>query len=114
MDGWFDVNKSKTNDFYFNLKAGNGEVVLTSEMYTSRGSADGGIVSVQANCGDDASYERSTSTDGKFHFNLKAANHQVVGSSQLYATADSRDHGIASVKSNGKSTTVKDNTSEPS
>ena len=29
MDGWFDINKSKANDFYFVLKAGNGEVVLS-------------------------------------------------------------------------------------
>ena len=110
MNGWFDVNKSKADDFYFVLKAGNGEVVLTSEMYQSRGSADNGIASVQSNSNDDGRYERSTSADGKFHFNLKAANHQVIGTSQLYATAESRDVGIASVKNNGKSTTVKDNT----
>jgi len=110
MDGWFDINKGKANDFYFNLKAGNGEIVLTSEMYASKGSAEDGIASVQVNCGDDARYECSTSTDGKFHFNLKAANHQVVGTSQLYATTSSRDVGIASVKNNGKSKTVRDNT----
>ena len=111
MNGWFDVNKSKTDDFYFVLKAGNGEVVLTSEMYKSRSSADNGIESVQKNSDDDGSYERGTSSDGKFHFNLKAVNHQVIGTSQLYATADSMEAGISSVKHNGKSTTVKDNTS---
>jgi len=110
MDGWFDVNKSKASDFYFVLKAGNGEAVLTSEMYQSKSSADNGIASVQTNSGDDAMYERGTSSDGKFHFNLKAANHQVIGTSQLYTTAESRDAGINSVKQNGKSKTVKDNT----
>ena len=109
MNGWYDMNKSKADDFYFVLKAGNGEVVLTSEMYKSKDSADGGIASVQKNSADDASYDR-TSSAGKFHFNLKAANHQVIGTSQLYATADSRDAGIASVKDNGKSTTIKYNT----
>jgi uncharacterized protein YegP (UPF0339 family) len=108
MNGWFDLNKSKSDDFYFVLKAGNGEAVLTSEMYKTRDSADNGITSVQSNSGDDARYERATASDGKFRFNLKAANHQVIGSSQLYATASSRDAGIASVKENGKSTTVKD------
>jgi len=112
MNGWFDMNKSKADDFYFVLKAGNGEVVLTSEMYAARDSADNGIASVQANSIEDAQYERGMSKDGKFHFNLKAANHQVIGTSQLYATADSRDAGIASVMTNGKSTVVKDNTSE--
>ncbi|EOM2322604.1 YegP family protein, partial [Escherichia coli] len=45
-----------------------------------------------------------------FYFNLKAANHQIIGSSQMYATAQSRETGIASVKVNGTSQTVKDNT----
>jgi uncharacterized protein YegP (UPF0339 family) len=110
MNGWFDVNKSKADDFYFVLKAGNGEAVLTSEMYTSRSSADTGIASVQTNCGQDGQYDRATASDGKFRFNLKAANHQVIGSSQSYGSEQSRDAGIASVKHNGKSTTVKDNT----
>jgi uncharacterized protein YegP (UPF0339 family) len=110
MNGWFDLNKSKADDFYFVLKAGNGEAVLTSEMYSSRDSADNGIASVQKNCGDEAAYDRATSTDGKFRFNLKAANHQVIGTSQLYVSADSRETGIDSVKSNGKSKTIKDNT----
>jgi uncharacterized protein len=110
MNGWFDVNKSTANDFYFLLKAGNGEVVMTSEMYKTRDSADNGIASVQANSGDDANYERATAKDGKFHFNLKAANHQVIGTSQMYASEATRDGGIDSVKENGKSKTVKDNT----
>jgi uncharacterized protein YegP (UPF0339 family) len=110
MDGWFDVNKSKADDFYFVLKAGNGEVVLTSEMYESKSSADKGIASVQSNSGDDACYDRTTSSDGKFRFNLKAANHQVIGTSQLYKSVGSREEGIVSVKHNGKSKTVKDNT----
>src|SRR6185436_14703122 len=101
MNGWFDVNKSKADDFYFVLKAGNGEAVLTSEMYKSQASADAGIASVQANSGADAHYERATATDGKFHFNLKAANHQVIGTSQLYTTEGSRDAGIKSVQENG-------------
>jgi len=110
MDGWFDMNKSKADDFYFVLKAGNGEVVLTSEMYESKPSADKGIASVQTNSGDDAMYERAASSDGKYRFNLKASNHRVIGTSQLYTTAESRDAGITSVKHNGKSKTVKDNT----
>jgi len=110
MNGWFDVQKSKADDFYFVLKAGNGEVVLTSEMYSSRSAADNGIDSVRSNSGDEACYERAMSKDGKFHFNLKAANHQVIGTSQLYQSAGSRDEGIASVKHNGTSKTVKDNT----
>ncbi|MNP86800.1 hypothetical protein D3C76_1872600 [compost metagenome] len=56
----------------------------------------------------DERYEKKTAANGKFHFNLKAANHQVIGSSQLYASEQSRETGIASVKNNGASQTVKD------
>src|SRR5688572_29739681 len=64
MNGWFDVSKSKADEFFFVLKSGNGEVVMTSEMYTSRASADTGIASVQANSDEDFNYERATATDG--------------------------------------------------
>jgi len=111
MNGWFDVNKSKADEFFFVLKAGNGEVVMTSEMYTTRAKADNGIMSVQTNSAEDFNYERATAADGKYHFNLHApSNHQVIGTSQMYATMETREVGIASVKENGKSTTIKDNT----
>ena len=110
MNGWFEVQKSKANDFYFVLKAGNGEVILTSEMYKAKDGASGGIASVQANSGADAHYERTTANGGKFRFSLKAANHQVIGTSQLYVSESSRDAGIKSVQENGASKTIKDNT----
>jgi uncharacterized protein YegP (UPF0339 family) len=43
-------------------------------------------------------------------FNLKAANHQVIGTSQTYKTAETRDEGIASVKTNAPSAPVHDET----
>lgn len=108
--GWFELNRSKNEQYYFVLKAGNGEVILTSEMYVAKASAENGIASVQTNSPEEARYERKEAANGKFHFNLKAANHQVIGSSQMYASAASRDNGIESVKTNGKTRTVKDNT----
>ena len=110
MAGWFELSKSRNAQFRFVLKAGNGEVILTSELYTTRAAAEKGIASVRVNSPQDAHYEKKTATNGKFHFNLKAGNHQVIGTSQLYATEQSRDKGIASVKTNGASETVKDNT----
>jgi uncharacterized protein len=109
MAGWFEMSKSKDGQFRFVLKAGNAETVLTSELYKSKRGAANGIASVQANCANEARYERKTASNGKAFFNLKAANHQVIGSSQMYATAASCESGIASVKANGVSTTVKDN-----
>ncbi|CAI8911049.1 MULTISPECIES: YegP family protein [Pseudomonas] len=110
MPGWFELNTSSDGQYRFVLKAGNGEIILTSELYKAKGSAESGIASVQANSGVDDRYEKKEASNGKFHFNLKAANHQVIGTSQMYASTQSRDAGIASVKSNGSSKTIKDNT----
>lgn len=110
MAGYFDLSKSSDGQFRFVLKAGNHETILTSELYKTRAAAENGIESVQKNCGDAARYEKKVAANGKHHFNLKAANHQVIGSSQMYATESGRDNGIESVKTNGKSTTVKDST----
>lgn len=110
MSGWFELSKSSDGQFRFVLKAGNGEIILTSELYTSKSAAENGIASVRTNSSLDERFEKKTASNGKFHFNLKAGNHQVIGSSQLYATEQSRDKGIASVKTNGSTQTVKDNT----
>lgn len=110
MAGWFELNKSANDQYRFVLKAGNAETILTSELYTTKASANNGIASVQANCSNDDRYDRKESTNGRFYFNLKAANHQIIGTSQMYASASSRDGGIASVKTNGTTTTIKDNT----
>ena len=110
MAGWYELSKSSDGQFRFVLKAGNAETILTSELYKAKTSAEAGIASVQAHCSADERYERKVAANGKFHFNLNAANHQVIGSSQLYATEQSRDKGIASVKTNGSAQTVKDNT----
>jgi uncharacterized protein len=110
MNGWFELSKSSDGQFRFVLKAGNAETVLTSELYVTKGSAEGGIASVQANCSDDSRYERKTSSNGKPFFNLKAANHQVIGTSQMYSSDAARDGGIASVMENGATKSVKDNT----
>lgn len=110
MAGWFELDKSSNDQYKFVLKAGNGEIILTSELYTTKSSAENGIASVQANSPLDERYDLKDSSNGKFYFNLRAANHQVIGTSQMYATKQSRETGIASVKTNGTTTTIKDNT----
>jgi uncharacterized protein YegP (UPF0339 family) len=108
MAGWFELSKSTDDQFRFVLKADNAQVILTSQQYAARDSAKGGIASVQANCADDSKYERKTASDGRAFFNLKAANSQVIGTSQMYSSESARDSGIASVKTNGSTETVKD------
>jgi len=108
MAGWFELSKSSDGQFRFILKADNAETILTSELYKAKGSAENGIASVQTNCGIEERYERKTATNGKEFFNLKAANSQVIGTSQMYPPSASREDGIASVKANGSSKTIKD------
>jgi uncharacterized protein len=109
MAGWYELNKNDKGQFHFVLKAGNSEVILRSEQYESKAAAENGIASVQKNHGADANYERKDASDGRPYFNLKAANHQVIGTSQMYSSAATRDAGIESVKTNGGSATVKNN-----
>ncbi|SPL71976.1 YegP family protein [Acinetobacter stercoris] len=108
MSGWYEVSQAKDGQYKFVLKAGNGEIILTSELYKAKASAQNGIESVQKNSADDARYERLVAKNGKPYFNLKAANHQIIGTSQFYASEQSRDYGIDSVKNNGSSQTIKD------
>ncbi|KQC94485.1 YegP family protein [Acinetobacter soli] len=108
MAGWYELSQANDGQYRFVLKAGNCEIILTSELYRAKASAENGIASVQKNSPDDARYDRLTAKNGKSYFNLKAANHQIIGSSQFYASEASRDKGIESVKNNGTSTTVKD------
>jgi uncharacterized protein YegP (UPF0339 family) len=56
----------------------------------------------------DERYELSVASDGRPYFNLKAANAQIIGTSQMYASESARAAGIASVKSNGPSADVRD------
>ena len=112
MAGWYEISQASDGQYRFILKAGNGEPILNSELYKAKASAVNGIESIQKNSGDDARYERLTAKNGKPYFNLKAANHQIIGTSQLYSSEQSRDRGIESVKTNGASATVKDLTQE--
>jgi uncharacterized protein YegP (UPF0339 family) len=109
MAGWYELNKNEKGQYSFALKAGNAEVVLRSEQYETKAAAENGIASVQKNCALDERYDRKSAADGRPFFNLKAGNHQVIGSSQMYASEAARDNGIASVKTNGVSETIKDN-----
>ena len=111
MAGWFELSKSSDDQFRFVLKAGNAETILTSQLYSTKAAAEAGIRSVQSNSSSDENYERKTASNDKAFFNLKAANHQVIGTSQMYASEASRETGINSVKTNGSSATVKDMTS---
>ena len=107
MAGWYELSKTDKGQYNFVLKAGNAETILRSEQYESKSAAENGIASVQKNSPLDERYDRKDAADGRTYFNLKAGNHQIIGTSQMYQTAASRDNGIESVKTNGSSTVIK-------
>lgn len=98
--GKFEIKVAKNGSHFFNLKSGNGQIILSSEMYNTKAACENGIASVQKNAADDSRYERKEGASGKHHFNLKAGNHQVIGSSQMYADVAGMNNGIESVKKN--------------
>lgn len=110
MQGYYELNNNSNDQFHFILKAGNHETILTSESYTQKNSAENGIKSVQKNCRTDKQYDKKTSSNGKWYFNLKAANHQIIGTSQMYSSEAACDKGIASVQKNGSTAAINDNT----
>ena len=110
MSGWYELSKTSIGQFRFVLKAANAETILNSEHYTTRSAAENGIASVQTNSALDERYEKKTTKDGHPYFNLKAANHQIIGSSESYTNDAACAKGIASVKANGQTKVIKDKT----
>lgn len=96
----FDLKKATDGQYYFNLTARNGEIILTSERYTRKENALNGIDSVKKNALLDGQYDRLVAKNGQHYFNLKAANHQIIGTSEMYVSKQGRDNGIESVKTN--------------
>lgn len=89
----FQIFIGANNQYYFRLRAGNSEIVLSSEGYTSKQGCTNGIESVRKNSPDDRNYERKDKTMN-YSFNLKAGNGEVIGRSESYTTAQNREAGI--------------------
>ncbi|MFA3779907.1 YegP family protein [Yersinia sp. 1652 StPb PI] len=106
--GYYELNKAKNGQHYFNLKASNGETILSSEMYASKASAENGISSVQSNSPLESQYELKHNVKNEPYFVLKAKNHQVIGVSESYSSDAAAKKGIASVIKNGPTTIIKD------
>ncbi len=118
--GKFVVKVAKTG-FMFNLKAGNGEIIGTSEIYTTKAMCLHGIDSVRGNVGspvDDTTketdalvnpkYEVYVDASGQFRFHLKARNGEIILTSEAYTTKAMCLHGIESVKHNAPDAPVEE------
>lgn len=96
----FNVKTDAKGEFRFNLAADNGQVILSSEGYTKKDSCLNGVESVRKHAADKKWFEVKEASNGKHHFNLKASNGQVIGSSQMYADPSGLENGIKSVMTN--------------
>lgn len=104
------VIKPSGDQFMFNLKAGNGEIILTSERYTTKDACENGVESVRKNAatrGEEA-FEKRTAKDGQTYFVMKATNGQEIGRSEMYKQEASADNGIASVLKNAVDAEIED------
>ncbi|MCF0199925.1 MAG: YegP family protein [Bacteroidales bacterium] len=98
--GKFEITTRKNGEFQFNLKASNGQVILSSQGYKTKASCLNGVESVKKNAQDEARFEKKVASNGKPFFNLLATNGQIIGSSQMYASETTMEQGIASVMKN--------------
>jgi uncharacterized protein YegP (UPF0339 family) len=110
MPGTFELTKNSGGEFIFRLKASNRENILRSEGYSSKSGAQNGIESVKKNAADAANFVKLTAKNGQFYFNLRAANHQVIGTSEMYSTESARDNGIQSVQKHAPEAQIVDMT----
>jgi uncharacterized protein YegP (UPF0339 family) len=106
--GTFLISKRKNDEFQFVLKAGNGQVILASEGYSTKAACENGIESVRKNSQDENRFDLLESKNGKVYFNLKASNGQIIGTSEMYESVSARDNGVESVKKNASNADVKE------
>ena len=113
--GKFEIKQAKNGSPMFNLKAGNGEIIAVSEVYTTESACLNGVESIRKNAPEapvedqtvegfetlkHPKFELYLDTAGEYRFRLKAKNGQIIAVSEGYTTMSACDNGIASVKKN--------------
>jgi hypothetical protein len=106
--GKFVISRRSNNEFQFNLKAANHQIIHTSQGYSSHEACKRGIESVVKNGLSDEHFDRKESKNGKHYFDLKATNGEVIGKSEMYESIAAMENGITSVKSNVVAATIDD------
>lgn len=108
--GKFVITQRVNEEYQFNLKANNGENILTSEGYIQKASCHKGIESVKINCQEDSRYDRRIAVNDKDYFVLKARNGEIIGKRQFYSSKAAMESGILSVKNNAPDAEIIDET----
>ncbi len=106
MAAKFELKLTLKKNWMFNLKAANGEVILTSEQYPARDSAANGIESVRKNATAAESFDIRAAKNGQHYFVLQAKNKEIIGKSEMYKSPSSVKRGIASVIRNSSGARV--------
>lgn len=104
----FEIYQDKSGEYRFRLKAKNGQNILASEGYTQKASCQNGVESVKKNAQNESNFELKQGASGKWMFNLKASNGQVIGTSQQYENEAGAKNGIQSVINNTSDAEVKE------
>ena len=106
----FVVSKNTNDLYYFRLRANNGQLLLSSEGYVSKVGCLNGVESVKSNGRDQNRYDKRTTSNVNYYFNLKAMNGQILGTSEIYETAAARDNAMKTVQSTVTDTLLDDET----
>jgi uncharacterized protein YegP (UPF0339 family) len=132
VTGVFEVFYDAVYRFRFHLKAGNGQIIAASQSYGTKEAALKAIASIQKNAPlatiadsttrepipdsahrgivQDPDFEIHCDSAGKFRFHLKAANGEIIATSQSYLSRESAEKGIASIKKNAPIAKIIDHT----
>ena len=118
--GKYVIKETKNGGYKFDLKAGNGQVIASSQVYKALKSCKGGIASVTANAPlaaeedqtvkgyekqKNPKFEIYADKSGEFRFRMKAKNGQIIATSEGYKSMKSCLNGIASIRKNADSPT---------
>lgn len=91
----FELFKGEDNQSYFRLRASNGEIMLSSEGYTAKSSAQKGLASVQANGADASRFQIVEAWDGGWAVRFAAANGEIIGRGESYASRSNAERAVA-------------------
>jgi uncharacterized protein YegP (UPF0339 family) len=105
--GKFQIKKL-SDTFRFTMKAGNGQTILTSEVFKTKDACLIAIESVKQNASGKDRYEFKKSLNLKHYFNVTDADGKIIGSGEMYESSSGRDLGIGLVKLNAPDAIIED------
>ena len=107
MAGKYFLHPAGIARFHWSLRAGNGETILTSQLYVSMESAQAAIQSCRTHSANDARFSRLSTFDHRSYFVLTDAEGEKIGTSEMYPTALKRDKGIATCMADAATATTR-------